>query len=148
LPKKLSLDTSVLVEYIVRSAPYRDKVAELLEKAAKEELTLYVSSPVLSETLYIASRIYEAAGEENPNERALEYIYWLKERVKVVDANEDLAIRAGELKKRLGTALTDCYVIAAAEKVEATPLFRRIEKEMEPVLTELRRYNVTFLEEA
>ena len=147
MPKRLSLDTSVLVEYIVRSAPYRDKVAELLEKAAKGDLTLYVSSPVLSETLYIASRIYEAAGEENPNERALEYIYWLKERVKVVEANEDLAIRAGELKKRLGIALTDCYVIAAAQTVEATPLFRRIEREMEPVLTELRRYNVTFLEE-
>ena len=65
----------------------------------------------------------------------------------MVDANEDLAIGAGELKKRLGIALTDCYVIAAAETVEATPLFRRIEKEMEPVLTELRRYNVTFLEE-
>ena len=65
----------------------------------------------------------------------------------MVDANGDLAIRAGELKKGLGIALTDCYVIAAAETVEATPLFRRIEKEMEPVLTELRRYNVTFLEE-
>ena len=63
MPKRLSLDTSVLVEYIVRSAPYRDKVAELLEKAAKGELTLYVSSPVFSETLYIASRIYEVAGE-------------------------------------------------------------------------------------
>jgi len=46
----------------------------------------------------------------------------------VVDANEDLAIRAGELKKRLGGALTDCYVIAAAETAGATPLFRRIEK--------------------
>ena len=53
----------------------------------------------------------------------------------MVEANEDLAIGAGELKKRLGIALTDCYVIAAAETVEATPLFRRIEKEMEPVLT-------------
>ena len=135
MPKKLSLDTSVLVEYVVRSAFYRGKVAELLEKSGKGRLTLYVSSPVLSETLYIASRIYEAAGEENPNEYALEYIYWLKERVKVVDANEDLAIGAGELKKRLGIALTDCYVIAAPETVEATPLFRRIEEEMEPVLT-------------
>jgi len=64
----------------------------------------------------------------NPDERALEYIYWLKERVKVVDANGDLVIRAGELKKRLGIALTDCYVIAAPETVKATPLFRRIEK--------------------
>ena len=65
----------------------------------------------------------------------------------MVDANEDLAIRAGELKKKLGIALTDCYVIAVAETVEATPLFRRIEKEMKPILTELIRYNVTFLEE-
>ena len=46
----------------------------------------------------------------------------------MVDANGDLVIRAGELKKRLGIALTDCYVIAAPETVEATPLFRRIEK--------------------
>ena len=38
MPKKLSLDTSVLVEYIVRSAPYRGKVAELLEKRQREAL--------------------------------------------------------------------------------------------------------------
>lgn len=145
--RKLSLDTSVLVEYIVRSAPYRGKVAELLEKAVEGDLTLYVSSPVLGEALYIASRIYEAAGEEDPNGRALEYIYWLKERVKVVGVDEDLAIRAGELKKRLGIALTDCFVIAAAEAVKAIPLFRRIDREMGPVLSELKRHNATFLEE-
>ena len=36
------------------------------------------------------------------------------------------------MKKRLGIALTDCYVIAVAETVEVTPFFRRIEAEMEP----------------
>ena len=33
LSRKFSPDTNVLIEYIVKSAPYRPKVVELLEKS-------------------------------------------------------------------------------------------------------------------
>jgi len=101
----------------------------------------------LSETLYVASRIYEAAKMDKPNNEALNFIEWVKNRVKVVNVDESIALRAGEIKKQLHLALPDCYVIATAETINAKPLFRRIEEEMKPVLEELKRLGVEFLDE-
>jgi hypothetical protein len=77
---------------------------------------LLVAIPTLSETLYIASRIYQLAGVKNANEEALNYISWLKTKITPVNIDEETAIVAGELKKQLGLALADCYVIAVAQK--------------------------------
>ncbi len=144
---KLVLDTSVLVEYIVRNAPYRRAVQELFERASSGELGLYITPITLSETLYVTSRIYQAASIPNPNQEALNYIIWLTTKTKVLSMNEDIALRAGEIKKTLHIALPDCYVIAAAEAVNAVPLFKKLEKEMEPVKDKLAQLKVRFLEE-
>lgn len=64
---------------------------------------------------------------------------WIRRRAKVVGVDEDIAIRAGELKKRLRIALPDCYVIALAEVIEAKPVFRMVRRKIEPVLDELKR---------
>jgi len=143
----LVLDTSVLVEYIVRKAPYRSKVEKLFKEAATGKLKLYVSYVTLSETLYVASRIYQVAKVSDPNNEALNYIMWLKRQVEVIGIDENIALRAGELKKLLHIALPDCYVIATAETLHATPLFKKIEKEMKPVQDTLRKLGVKFLEE-
>jgi len=97
--------------------------------------------------LYIASRIYAAAGLENPNEEAVTYIVWLKTRCKTVPISEELAIKAGELKRRLHIALPDCYVIAAGQMLDATPLFKAIEREMKPIRESLEELGVAFLQE-
>jgi len=101
----------------------------------------------LSEILYVASRIYQAAKIDEPNNKALDFIEWVKNKVKIVNVNESIALRAGEIKKQFRLALPDCYVIATAEDMDAKPLFRKIEEEMKPVLGELRRLGVEFLEE-
>ena len=145
--RRLAVDTSVLIDYINARSPYRAKTARLLEGAATGRLKLYVNTVTLSETLYVASRIYRAAGLGDPNGRALDFVEWVKGRARVVDIDEGIALRAGELKKELGIALPDCYVIATAEAVEATPLFRRPEREMEPVMERLRALGVKFLAE-
>ncbi|RLG08267.1 MAG: PIN domain nuclease [Thaumarchaeota archaeon] len=147
MSRKFSLDTSVLIEYIVKSAPYRLKVIELLEKSATGEFELYLSPIILTEALYIASRVYEIAGEENPNESALNYVTWIKKRCNVIDIDDFISMRAGELKKALHIALPDCYVIATAEKVDAIPLFKKIEKEMKPVSEILKKLRVKFLDQ-
>jgi len=147
LSRKFSLDTSVLIEYIVKSAPYRLKVVELLEKSATGEFELYLSPIILTEALYIASRVYEIAGEENPNESALNYVTWIKKRCNVIGIDDFISMRAGELKKALHIALPDCYVIATAEKVDAIPLFKKIEKKMKPVSEILKRLRVKFLDQ-
>jgi len=145
--EKLVLDTSVLVEYIVLRAPYRPKVGRLFDKASTGEVKLYVSAVTLSETFYVASRIYQIAKVVDPNVEALDYVEWIKKRAQVVEVDEDIALRAGELKKLLHIALPDCYVIATAEVVEATPIFKRAERVMEPILNNLRKLKVKFLDE-
>jgi len=42
-------------------------------------------------------------------------------------------------------ALTDCYVIATAKTLKATPLFLKLEKEMEPHRVQLEKYGVKYL---
>lgn len=145
--EKLVLDASVLIDYIVLRSPYRPKVAKLLERASAGEVKLYVSAVTLSEILYVASRIYQAAKVPAPNGAAQDLIHWIMGRAEIVGVDEDMALRAGELKKRLRIALPDCYVIAAAEAVEAVPLFRKAEKEIEPRMDKLRKLGVLFLDE-
>ena len=143
---KLVLDTSILIEYIVEKAPHRDKVQGMFGEAAAEKLRLYVSYITLSETLYVASKIYQTANLPDPNSEALNYIMWLTKTVEVVGIDEDIALRAGELRKLLHIALPDCYVIATAEALHATPLFKKIEKVMIPKQNTLRELGVRFLE--
>jgi len=147
MAERVVLDTSVLVEYIVLRSPYRHLVTKLFEKASAKQLELYVSTVTLSETLYVASRIYQAAKIDKPNNEALNFIDWVKNRVKVVNVDEGIALRAGEIKKQLRLVLPDCYVIATAETINAKPLFGRVEEEMKPVLEELKRLGVVFLDE-
>jgi len=147
MAERVVLDTSVLVEYIVLRSPYRRLVTKLFEKASAKQLELYVNAVTLSETLYVASRIYQAAKIDKPNNEALNFIEWVKNRVEVIDVDEGIALRAGEIKKQLHLALPDCYVIATAEAINAKPLFRRIEEEMKPVLEELKRLGAEFLDE-
>ncbi|MCD6245153.1 MAG: PIN domain-containing protein [Candidatus Korarchaeota archaeon] len=144
--EKMALDTGVLMEYIVKRAPYRRKVLALFESAAEGNIKLYVSPITLSETIYVASRIYEASSIPNPNEEALKYVEWLKDKMSVINVTEEVMTRAGELKKELRIALPDCYVIATAEQVEASPLFRKVEREMKPVLSKLEELGVLFLD--
>lgn len=145
--KKLVLDTSVLVEHIVLRSPYRSKVASLFNKASAGQLKLYINTVTLSETLYVASRIYQAAGVDNPSREAADFIEWIKSRAQMVTIDEAIALKAGELKKHLRIALPDCYVIASAEAVNATPVFKKVEEEMKPIVKSMRKLNVKFLDE-
>ena len=145
--RRLVLDTSVLVDYIVLKSPYRTKVAKLFNKASTDKLELYINTVTLSETLYVASRIYQAADAENPNREAADLIDWIKNRAKIIIVDEAIALRAGELKKQLHIALPDCNVISSAEAVYATPVFKNVEEEMKPVIEKMRKLNVKFLDE-
>ncbi len=147
MAEKLVLDTSVLVEYIIARSPYRGVVEKLFQEAKRGALELYVNSITLAETLYTAARIYRASSVENPNEEAENFILWITRRASVISVDEDLAVLAGELKKKLRIALPDCFVLASAVKIKGKPVFKKVEAEMKPVLEELRRLGTVFLEE-
>ena len=144
--KRITLDTSVLIEHILSKSPYRPKVALLFDKAIRGDIKLFVNTITLSETLYVASRIYQAAELENPNIEALHFIEWIKGRTKIMNIDENMAIRAGELKKQLRITLPDCYVITVAEAINARPLFKKQESEMIPIMNSLEKLGVLFLD--
>ena len=145
--KRIVLDASVLIEYVIMKSPYRLRVVKLFEEASAGQLKLYVNVVTLSETLYVASRIYQSAKVDESNMEALDFVEWIKNRTQVININDDIALRAGELKKELCIALPDCYVIASAKAVNATPLFKKLEKEMRPIVNDLRLLGVKFLNE-
>jgi len=72
---------------------------------------------------------------------------WLGYKAKIVEVDTRLAKLAGELRKKLGIALPDCFTIALANTINGKALFKRIEREMRDVVEELRKLNVIFLEE-
>ncbi|MDW8034569.1 MAG: PIN domain-containing protein [Nitrososphaerota archaeon] len=141
------VDAGVLAEYIVESSPNRSAVKKLLDDVLKKTVELYIIPNTVSELIYVASKLYELAGIEKPNEEALNFVEWLTIRVKIVDVTPDIAIEAGELRKKLGIALSDCYVIATAIKLEAKALFLKPEKEMLDKIKDLRELPVAFLSE-
>ena len=77
---------------------------------------------------------------------ALHFVEWVKRKSDIVNIDENIAMRAGELKKQLRIALPDCYVISTAEAIDAVPLFKRKESEMIPILDILEKLGALFLE--
>ena len=140
------VDSSIILERIIRSSPYKAKVERLFSEA-RGRVKLFVTLPTLSEVLYAASRIYELAGVEQPNEEAGTLVEWVKTRCRVAAPGENTAVRAGELKKVLKLALVDCYVIAAAEELGCKALFLKREREMLEREELLKRLPIEFLAE-
>jgi len=135
------------VEYIVAGSPYRGFVEDLFSRSKRGELELYVSAVTLAEVLYVASRIYSAAGVEDPNGEAENFVTWITSRARIINVDSQIAKAAGELRKRLRIALPDCFVIATAIMVGGSALFKRVEREMRGVEEELRRLGVVFAED-
>ncbi len=149
LLEKLVLDTSVLIEYVIASSPYRRLIDQWFSEALMGKKELYVSTVTLAETTYIASRIYRASGLDigKANSEAVKFTAFISTRTKTIQLDEETSLKAGELKKKLHIALPDCITIATALKIKGKPVFKKIEKEMKPVIQELRKLDTIFLEE-
>ena len=123
-----------------------------MEALRAGRLEAIIPHPVLSETFYVAARVYSKLGVGNPEERASKLVEWLYKlpTTGVVGESIDLALEAGRAKLRYGLALTDCYVLASSKLYGAKALFRKREREMKArgVLDSLARdYDVLFLED-
>jgi predicted nucleic acid-binding protein len=71
------LDTSVLIAYITENATGRERVLSMIDEARRGKVQLYTIYPVLSELLYVSTRVYEMAGLEEPNVKALDFLLWI-----------------------------------------------------------------------
>ena len=145
--EKIVLDTSVIAEYLDEESPYSAEIEELFQRIFEGKTEAYLPLTTVSESIYVAAKIYEEAGIENPNEEALRLVKWLlsSPNIKLAKPTLEISIHAGELKKEIRIALTDCYVIATAKALKATPLFLKLEKEMEPHKEKLEKHGVKYL---
>ena len=145
--KRIVPDTGVLSEYVVKRAPYRSRVEELFSLAALRKIELLLGHLTISETIYVVTRIYQEASVSEADKLALDFLSWIKPKCKMVSTTKEIAIQAGELKKRIKIALPDCYVIATAKAYGGVPLFRKVEAEMEPFVGYLKGIGVQFLDD-
>ena len=128
------VDTGVLIEYINEAGKYHEKVRKLIESSA----TLFVTPITLSEVLYVSYRVYKAAGLNDANDYAKEFVEWLLSKLKVTEINHEIVIKAGEIKKKYGIALPDCYVLATADYLKDKALFKK-EKEIVQALDRIKK---------
>ena len=145
--KHYVLDTSVIVEYIDEESPFKDKIESLFNALRTGHIRAYITSTTIGETLYIATRIYREAGSADPNKDAEDFIQWVEKQpgTQIVNVTKEISILAGEIRRRARISLIDCIVIATGKILKAEPLFLKLEKEMEPYVNILLKYNVKFL---
>jgi len=144
------LDTSVIIEYIDRRGEYHEQARVVFDAILLGKLRAIIPHPILSETYYVATRVYEALRLEQARERAIKLVEWLYHLPTVIvkDANLSLAIEAGKVKLKYGIALTDCYVLASAKIYKGKAVFRKREREMLNEITNIEKeYPLIFLED-
>lgn len=147
---KLVLDTGVIVEYIISNSPLRPVLTKLFSSALRGANELYLSTVTLAETFYVARRIYEWAGVEQPEEAARDFLFFLEKHkaLSLVQPNTETAVEAGKVKAFYRVSLADSFVLATAKIFNAKALFRKVEKEIEPYMKALKKeYGLTTVKE-
>jgi len=147
---RIVLDTSVIIEYVIANSPWRKLLATILSQASRGAYELYLSTVTLAEVYYVAKRMYEAAGVEEPGKAAENLLFFLEKHrgLSIVPANIDIAVEAGRAKSAYRVSLADSFALTTARILKAKPLFRRIERELEPHVEDLKReYGLMTVEE-
>jgi len=91
-----------------------DEVSDLLNKAARGEIELFLSFMTFFEAYYVTKR---KEGES----KALEIYYWLHTLpTKRVNLDEDILIKAGDVKVNHKISAIDAWILATALFKDAT----------------------------
>ncbi len=147
---KVTLDTGVIIEFIDLKGKFHEQAAALLDSITKGQLEAILPHPVLTETFYVAAKIYAATGADNPLEKAAKLVTWFYHLPAATVCGEqvELALEAGRVKHCYRLALTDCYVLAASRIYHARPIFRKREHEMIKMMEKIEEeYKPIFLED-
>ena len=147
---KVAIDTSVIIEYIDTKGELHEQAKIIFSALLTSKLEAILPHPILAETYYVATRLYQKLKIENPQNVASKLIEWLYRLPTTIIPSEDtnLAIEAGKTKLNYGLALTDCYVLAASKIYNCKALFKKPEKEMLKNIEELKKeYQLLFLED-
>ena len=126
------LDTSALLTYI-EDEKGSDAIDELLIKAEKGEVRIYIAFVSLTEVYYIT---IQKKGESE----ALRRITLIQSlSLTVEESNEDLNLKAGRLKATNRISLADAYIAALCQQHEGILVHKDPEFEcLSPVIKEYR----------
>ena len=129
--KNVVLDSYAVLAFLFKEAGH-DVVLALFEKAVEADKNLLIASPNWAEIRYMVERKVGAAK-------------WTQVRAKlfglpleIVDADQDMAEAAGEIKASHKMSLADCFAAALAKQKRAEvytgdPEFKSIENEIKIV---------------
>ena len=144
------MDTSVIIEYIDLKGELHEQAETVFSTLLTGKLGSIIPHPILAETHYVATRLYQKLQIEDPQvvaSRLIEWLYRLPATI-MPSRDIDLAIETGRAKLNHGLALTDCYVLAASKIYGCKALFKKPETEMSRNLDELRKeYQLLFLQD-
>ncbi|MCS7365222.1 MAG: PIN domain-containing protein [archaeon GB-1867-035] len=147
---KIVLDTSVIIEYIDKKADYHQQAKTIFNTITQGKLEAIIPHPTLTETYYVAKKIYKTLKTKNPQQKAKKLIEWLyrHSQIQIKGLNLQLALEAGKIKLKYNIALTDCYVIASTKIYNAKAIFKKREKELQNKITNIQKeYPIIFLED-
>lgn len=124
------LDTRVIIEYIDEAGDFNEQARAIFSALLAGKLNAIIPHAVLTETYYVASKVYRRLGLKNPEYRASKLVEWLY-RLPTVNVGEglELAKETGRAKLKFGFSLTDCYVLVTSKVFEGKAIFRRPERE-------------------
>ena len=124
MTERYVLDTSAILA-TWQNEDGSDYVKNLLNKAPREGIELFLSFMTFFEAYYV---IKQREGES----RALEIYYWLytlpAERVNL---EEDILIKAGDMKVNYKVSAIDAWILATALFKDAAPIHK--DKEFDPI---------------
>jgi len=143
------MDTSVIIEYIDLRGELHEQAQTVFSALSTGKLENILPHPILAETYYVATKLYQKLQIENPQVVASKLIEWLYRLPTTIISTEDLnlAIETGKAKLNYGLALTDCYVLASSKIYNCKALFKKPEREMLKNIDALKKeYQLIFLQ--
>ena len=144
------MDTSIIIEYIDTEGDLHEQAKLTFSAILSGKLEAILPHPILVETYYVSTGLYDKLEIEKPQILASKLIEWLYRLPTIIIPNggTNLAIEAGRAKLSYGLALTDCYVLAASKIQDCKALFKKREKEiLKNIETLEEEYELIFLED-
>ena len=114
----IALDANVLIRYIVRDNPEQTDVADALLRGLTAEESGFLCREVVMETAWVLERVYGFARTEVTNA-----MLRLTLMGNVITENRADVVNAALAYGQGGPDFADLMILAAAERVGATPLY-------------------------
>jgi len=147
---KVAIDTSVIIEYIDKKGELNEQAEIIMSALLTGKLEVVIPHPILAETYYVATKLYQKLKIENPDAVASKFIEWIYRLPTTIIPADDinLAIETGKAKLNYGLALTDCYVLATSRINNCKAIFKKPEREMQANIHQLEQeYQLLFLKD-